>query len=62
MRARLAQHTNDVISLTILMLMSIALIAGQAGAAQRGAAEPLLEVAEHVLVINIDVSFRQRGE
>ena len=62
MRARLAQHTNDVVSLTVLMLMSIALIAGQAGAAQHGVAEPLLEDAEHVLVIDIEVSFRQRGE
>ena len=62
MRAQLAQRTNDIVSLTILMLMSIALIAGQAGAAQQGAAEPLLEGAEHVLVIDIDVSFRQRGE
>ncbi len=62
MRARLAQYSNDIFSLTILMLMSIALIAGQAGAAQHGATEPLLDDAAHVLVIDIDVSFRQRGE
>ena len=62
MRARIAQHTNDVISLTILMLMSIALIAGQARAAQHRAAEPVLDEPEHVLVIDIDLSFRQQGE
>ncbi len=62
MRARIAQYANDIISLTILMLMSIALIAGQAGAAQQRAAEPVLEDHEPVLVIDIDLSFRQHGE
>ncbi len=62
MRARLAQYSNDIVSLSILMLMSIALIAGQAGAAQHRAAEKVLEEPEHVLVIDIDSSFRQYGE
>ena len=62
MRARLEQYSNDIVSLSILMLMSIALIAGQAGAAQNGEAEPVLEVHEPVLVIDIDLSFRQHGE
>ena len=62
MRARLAQYSNDIVSLSILMLMSIALIAAQAGAAQYGEAEPVLEVHEPVLVIDIDLSFRQHDE
>ncbi len=62
MRAQLAQYSNDIVSLSILMLMSIALIAGQARAAQQGEAEPVLEYQEPVLVIDIDVSFRQHGE
>lgn len=62
MRARLAQYSNDIVSLSVLMLMSIALIAGQAGAAQYGDAEPVLEDHEPVLVIDIDLSFRQHGE
>ncbi len=62
MRAQLAQYSNNIVSLSVLMLMSIALIAGLAGAAQQGEAEPVLEYQEPVLVIDIDVSFRQHGE
>jgi len=62
MRARLAPYANDIVSLSILMLMSIALIAGQAGAAQHGAAEPVLDEPEHVVLIDIDISFRHQGE
>jgi hypothetical protein len=62
MRATLAQYTNDIVSLTILVLMAIALIAAQAGAAQHQASEPAASDIEHVLVIDVDFSFRQVGE
>ena len=62
MRATLAQYTNDIVSLTILALMSIALIAGQAGATQPVAGEPTEVDAVPVLVIDVTLSFRQEGE
>ncbi len=62
MRARLAQYSNEFVSLTVMALMSIALIAGQAGAAQAPAAEPTVEVTEHVLVVDIDFRSRHEGE
>ncbi len=62
MRARLAQYSNDIVCLSILILWSIALFAGPGGAALYGAAEPVLEDPEPVLVIDIDLSFRQHGE
>ena len=62
MRARLARFTNDIVSLSVLMLMSIALIAGQAGAAQQAAAAPGPEIQEHVLGIDLDLSCRQQGD
>ena len=43
MRASLAQYTNEFVSLAIMALMAIALIAGQAGAAQHTVSEPTLE-------------------
>jgi len=42
--------------------MSIALIAGQAGAMQAPAAEPIVDVTEHVMVIDIDFRSRHEGE
>ncbi len=62
MRARLAQYSNELVSLTIMALMSIALIAGQAGAAQAAADEPTVEVTEHMLVVDIDFRVRHEGE
>jgi hypothetical protein len=62
MRARLAQYTNDIVSLTIMALMSIALIAGQAGATQHADSEANDADAVRVVLINADLSFRQEGE
>ena len=62
MRTTLAQYSNEFVSLTIMALMSIALIAGQAGAAQAPAAEPTVEVTEHMLVVDIDFRIRHEGE
>ncbi len=62
MRARLAQYSNELVSLTIMALMSIALIAGQAGTAQAAADEPTVDVTEHVLVVDIDFRSRHEGE
>ncbi len=62
MRARLAQYTNELVSLAVMALMSIALIAGQAGATQAPADEPTLDVKEHVLVVDIDFRIRHEGE
>jgi len=44
MRARLAQYSNEFVSLTVMALMSIALVAGQAGATQAPADESTLDV------------------
>ncbi len=62
MRATLAQYKNDIVSLTIMALMSIAFIAAQAGAAQHVASEVNDVDAAHVLVIDADLNFRQEGE
>ncbi len=57
MRVRLAQYSNEFVSLAVMALMSIALIAGQAGATQPSADEPTLDV-----VVVVDVDFRIRHE
>jgi len=68
MRATLAHYTNDIVSLLVMALMSIALIAGQAGqagqagAAQHVASEQTDGAAAQVLVIDVDLKFRQEGE
>ena len=62
MRATLAHYKNDIVSLLVMALMSIALIAGQAGAAQHAASVQAGGDAAHVLVINVDLKFRQEGE
>ena len=45
MRSKIAQYLNEIVSLTVLVLMSLALIVGQAGAAQADVqrAESLVE-------------------
>ncbi len=62
MRARLAQYRNEFFSPSIMALMSIALVAGQAGTAQAAADEPTVDVTEHVLVVDIDFRSRHEGE
>ena len=61
MRATLAQYTNDIVSLTVMALMSIAFIAGQAGAAQHVASEVNDVDVAHVLVIDANLDFRQEN-
>jgi len=58
MRARLAQYNNEFFSLAVMALMSIALIAGQAGATQPPADEPTLDV---VVVVDVDFPVRHEG-
>ena len=55
MRARLAQYSNEFVSLAVMALMSIALIAGQAGATQPPADESTLDV---VVVVDVDSHIR----
>ncbi len=62
MRARLAQYSNEFVRLTIMALMSIALVAGQAGASQAYAGEPTVDITEHVLLVDIDFRIRHEGE
>ena len=73
MRQCVAQYLNEIVSLTIMALMCVALISGQAGAAQRAAAEERLagevEFVEFDGVINtpewkidVDFSVRHTGE
>ena len=61
MRATLAQYTNDIVGLTIMALMSIAFIAGQAGAVQHVASEVNDVDVAHVLVIDANLDFRQEN-
>ena len=51
MRSTIAQYLNEIVSLTVLGLMCIALVAGQAGAAQMqtansGETVPKIEIIE----------------
>ncbi len=62
MRARFAQYSNEFISLTIMALMSIALVAGQAGAVQVIDDEPVLDFAIHVMINGENFSIRHEGE
>ena len=65
MRATLAIYFNDIVSLTVMALMVIALIAGQTDAAAEAAAEAAEAAAanaEPVMVINVDFSIRQESE
>lgn len=59
MRATISKYLNDIISLTVMVLMLAALIAGQAGAGEHDSPEAM---DEHALAIDIDFSFRQKGE
>ena len=52
MKAVVVRHLNDIVSLTVLALMAVALIAGQAEATAYGADE----IVEHtVFRVEIDV-------
>ena len=69
MRFSLAKISNDIVSLTVMALMSVAFIAAQAApAGSTELAEPTLSevVGEiegvQVLVIDIDISLRSIGE
>ncbi len=62
MRARFAQYGNEFISLIVMALMSIALVAGQAGAVQVIDDEPTLDFAMHVMINGKNFSIRHEGE
>jgi len=69
MRVSLAKISNDIVSLTVMALMSVAFIATQAQAGATQATEPnvidikLVEIEPaQVLVIDINFSFRSTGE
>jgi hypothetical protein len=62
MRARCAQYGNEFISLVLMALMSIALVAGQAGAVQVIDDEPTLDFAIHVMINGENFSIRHEGE
>jgi hypothetical protein len=55
MKKRMAQYLNDIVSITIMLLMAIALIAGQASPVSLGADAP----ADRVPYNSVRVS---RGE
>jgi hypothetical protein len=59
MRATISKYLNDILSLTVMVLMIAALIAGQAGARQHDSLEAQ---PERALAVDIDFSFRQKGE
>jgi len=62
MQAKFAQYSNEFISLVVMALMSIALVAGQAGAVQVMDDEPVLDIAMHVLISGENISIRHEGE
>ena len=62
MHARFAQYSNEFISLVVMALMSIALVAGQAGAVQVMDDEPVLDIAMHIMISGENLSIRHEGE
>ena len=54
MRAKVAQYLNEIVSLTILGLMCLALVAGQAGAAQADRTEIATAPAEAAIIDTVD--------
>ena len=62
MQARVSQYMNEIISLTIMGLMIIALIAGQAGASPQPVASNQLAEASAQLTNENDLKFRHEGE
>ena len=62
MRARIAQYGSEFISLVLMALMSIALVAGQAGAIQVIDDEPVLDIAMHFMINGENFSIRHEGE
>ena len=73
MRARVAKHFNDIVSLIVMGLMITALVAGQAAGAQQKAAHAFedddarillaeLRAEDDELVLDVDFRFRPQGE
>ena len=62
MRAQLGQHMNEVVSLSIMLLMAVAIIAGQAGAAAqelvRADAESIMESTSHASFLKASTSIQ----
>lgn len=59
MHALLVRNANEIVSLTVMAMMCIALIAGQASASQHQAVE---SSDTEVQFVRIDTSFRHKGE
>jgi len=59
MRGYISQYTNEIIGLTVMLLMCMALISGEAGA---NASQPPLADDAHIVAIDIEFSIRQKGE
>jgi len=49
MRTRLAQYGNDIVSLAVMALMSIALVAGQASAVHQVVDEPVMHADKQII-------------
>ena len=58
MQARVAQYLNEIVSLSMLLALAAALIAGEAGAAADAAAA----ADQHTVVAEIEFSIRHKGE
>lgn len=59
MRTKAAQFMNEIISLTVMLLMCVALVFGRVNAGSEHAADVRDDGA---LSLRIDVSFRHEGE
>jgi len=62
MRTRFAQYGNELISLTVMALMAIALVAGQAGAVQVVDDEPVFDFSMHAMINGENFNIRHEGE
>ncbi len=59
MQPRIAQYLNEIVSLTMLAILVLAFVAGQAGAAE----EPRVSADDATTVVaEFSLSIRQKGE
>ena len=54
MKSRVAQYLNEVVSITIMLLMTAALIAAQAAASDRAASEEAKRAEYRIVLTNSD--------
>ena len=62
MRDYMHQYLNEIISLSVLLLMCLALISGEAGAMASSTADVTEPDEAQVLSVNIELSFRHQSE